>query len=207
MYFMFLFLLLGLKWEAPPMGKLKISMDYSAKFVEIKDKSNSTSQSRIVKKAILTGEGGGAVIRNHLGEVLRKQVWKNTSGKTNVGELEAFSNSLVWCLNFFPKKEDREKLIFETDSKNLAYVINNGRGYRDADAQEILDKVRIDMTKFNFTSILHVVREKNQTADALANLGRLGADITDSTNMEVDETSKFEFDEIDDYKKKIYQTG
>ncbi|HTR80859.1 MAG TPA: ribonuclease HI family protein [Bacteroidota bacterium] len=118
------------------------------------------------------GPGGiGIVLRSESGETLLKE--KKYLGKVtnNVAEYSA----LIECLLQFTELRARNKisctrLVMHSDSELMVRQLNGQYKVKDRELKKLYDKVRelIHGLQIEF-SIMHVPRELNREADALAN--------------------------------------
>ncbi|MCI0706358.1 MAG: ribonuclease HI family protein [Ignavibacteriae bacterium] len=114
------------------------------------------------------GESGiGILLKDHNGEVLRKEFSYIGTATNNIAEYTA----LRTCLQMVRSMEC-SKLVVHSDSELMVKQLHGKYRVKDATLKKHFQEVHklLQDASFEF-EIKHVMREKNKEADELANLG------------------------------------
>lgn len=115
------------------------------------------------------GEAGiGVIIKDSSGAVTA--VLKRYLGKTTNNQAEYAA--LLTLLEYLNTNETLRctTLVVHTDSELMARQVNGQYKVKDQGLKVMFEKVKLQLQKASFAwSIVHIPREKNKEADALAN--------------------------------------
>ena len=132
-------------WEKPPMGWAKLNTDGSA--------IGSTGRA-----------GGGGVIRDHNGQWLKGFARPIGDSNSCMAELWALRDGLLLA-----KEMGLSNLIIELDALSVVLLINNNT--INLLMEPLLTDCRNLLSEIPNKQIVHIYREANQGADALAKFG------------------------------------
>ncbi|XP_019246363.1 PREDICTED: uncharacterized protein LOC109226013 [Nicotiana attenuata] len=111
------------------------------------------------------GSGLGIVLRPPVGGIIRQSI-KTTKLPNN----EAGYEAMIACLDL-AKGLGAEIVEEKCDSLLVVSQVNGSYEAREDRMQRYLDKIQIALRHFKEWTLVHIPREKNCEADALANLG------------------------------------
>ena len=137
-------------WEKPPMGWVKLNTDGSA--------IGSTGRA-----------GGGGAIRNHEGQWLKGYARPLGGSNSCMAELWALRDGLLLA-----KEMGLNNLIIEMDALSVVLLMNNNSA--NLLMEPLLTDCRNLLSEIPNKQIVHIYREANQCADALAKLGASSLD-------------------------------
>lgn len=133
-------------WQNPPSGRLKLNTDGSCR-------SGSMA--------------GGAILRNHFGQVIWAKAFKFTNGTSIVAKTITLLTALRGCIG-----EDVFQLKVEVDSLFLVHIVYN-RISCPWHLYRWVIEIRHHIGRLQ-ASLSHVYRQGNSAADFLSNQGHLG---------------------------------
>lgn len=138
---------LWVAWTPPPAGYVKVNTDGA-------------------KKANTGLASAGGLIRDDIGQWVVG--FLSNIGNTNsfIAELWGFREGLI-----IAKSHGFDKVVAETDSEALKHVMEAG-GEQSMATNTLISDCRALMRDFRSIKITHILREGNQSADFLANLGQ-----------------------------------